>query len=135
VLSILYGVIYFFAAETKGDSNLGVRWMYLVATALDLLCLIVALAASDRKTTTAVVLVFLFIATLQLFRAFNIWNFIFTKVEDMEGDDESNLRGEQGSSTPSPKPSADGFAPSTSKTTVRFRQPTMIFGADFRKQH
>jgi len=133
VLSILYGVIYFFAAETKGDSNLGVRWMYLVATALDLLCLIVALAASDRKTTTAVVLVFLFIATLQLFRAFNIWNFIFTKVEDMDGDDESNLGDQEVSPTQSQLP-ANGVVSSTSKT-VRFRQPTMIFGADFRKQH
>jgi len=131
VLSVLYGVVYFFAVETERDSSIRVRWMYLVATALDLLCLTVALAASDTTTSAAVVLVFLFIVTLQLLRSFNIWNFIFTRVEASADD---NPPGSQQSST------GGSDQPAGSKETViipggmRFRQPT-IFGADFQKQH
>lgn len=130
-ISGLYGVIYFFASETEKDSSIRVRWMYLLATALDTLCLIVALAVSDTTTTMAIVLVFLFTVTLQILRSFNIWNFIFYTVQDKpRADLDSGSR--QGESSPQEKSTsqASHFTTPLPKN-LRFRQPSTIFGADF----
>lgn len=130
VLSGLYGVIYFFAVETEQNSSIRVRWVYLVATALDLLCLIVALAVSNNGTSVAVVLVLLFTMMLQLPRSFNIWNFIFTQVEGKPSAEDAD---ETGSDTGSGEVIEQAERQYTTRISrnVRFRQPTTIFGADF----
>lgn len=119
-VSVSYGVIYFFAAESESNSFLKIRWMHLLAFGLDAVCLFVSFIVSDSSTLILVVFVSLLVVTLQALRAFNIWNFIFTETNDefvptVEENEKSSV--------------AEVKAPKA----VRFRQPSTVFDVDINK--